>query len=93
MTYRLWYIITWPSAITMSILLLDVVFTDLGRLENALDARETWLCICAYTMQNAIKYSSNCRIIKSLQLHAFVERNMTLSFCSVFLVILKNAVN
>jgi putative membrane protein len=31
MTYRLWYIITWPSAITASILLLDVVFTDLGR--------------------------------------------------------------
>jgi putative membrane protein len=30
MTYRLWYIITWPSAI-LSILRIDAVFTDLGK--------------------------------------------------------------
>jgi putative membrane protein len=31
MTYRLWYIITWPSAILAYFCVLDAVFTDLGK--------------------------------------------------------------
>jgi putative membrane protein len=31
MTYRLWYIITWPSAILASILRIGCLFTDLGK--------------------------------------------------------------
>jgi hypothetical protein len=47
MTYRLWYIITWPSAILANFCVLDAVFTDLGKAAtNALDACKTWLCIC-----------------------------------------------
>jgi putative membrane protein len=76
MTYRLWYIIF--ILLLLAFCFLDVVFTDLGRLGwKCLDARETWLCICAYTMQNAI--------YKQLQndevhfFHAFVGRRTIIS--------------
>jgi uncharacterized membrane protein len=47
MTYRLWYIITWPAILASIFAYWMLFFTDLGKaFTNALDACKTWLCIC-----------------------------------------------
>jgi putative membrane protein len=45
MTYRLWYIITWPSYIGKYFLRIGCCFTDLGKAYKCLGCK-TWLCIC-----------------------------------------------
>ena len=81
MTYRLWYIITWPSAVLASFFcVLDVTFyLDWKCLvANALDARKTWLCFCAVFIplqmpQNIPRIAKRPSKIHH-KLYAFVER-------------------
>jgi putative membrane protein len=78
MTYRLWYIITWHLLFWQAFCFLDVVFTDLGQAWLKMPWMHVnlalYLC-CTYTMQNANKFTSNCKMMSEVFLiHAFVER-------------------
>lgn len=49
MTYRLWYIITWPSAVLASIFAFWMLFFYRCRKDldtDAVDACQAWLCFC-----------------------------------------------
>jgi uncharacterized membrane protein len=66
MTYRLWYIITWPSYIGKYFCVLDAVFTDLGKAWLQMPWMQNLAlylhCIC--TTENANKFSINCKMTK-----------------------------
>jgi putative membrane protein len=98
MTYRLWYIITWPSAILATIFALSLLHLNPGFIEMP------WMqvklgfvvllfiyhfkCHKIYTeLQNdTIKYTSNF-------MRLWNEGATIILFAVVFLVILKNAIN
>ncbi len=101
MTYRLWYIITWPSAVLASIFAFWMLFfTDIG---NAW-LQMSWMHVklgfvfvlylyhykCHKIYQelqnNQVKYTTN-------QMRLWNEGATIILFAVVFLVILKNAVN
>jgi putative membrane protein len=101
MTYRLWYIITWPSAIITSIFAFWMLFfTDAGNIW----LQQPWMhvklgfvfflylyqikCHQIYLQlqQDQVKYSSNF-------MRLWNEIATIILFAVVFLVILKNAVN
>ena len=101
MTYRLWYIITWPSAILASIFAFWMLFfTDLGRAWMLMPWMHVklgfvlllylyhWKCHLIYReLQNdVVKYSSN-------YMRLWNEGATIILFAVVFLVILKNAFN
>jgi putative membrane protein len=97
MTYRLWYIITWPSAILASIFAYWMLFfTDLGKAcYKCLDACKTWLylhCICTTKMPTNFQSIANDQIKYSTNFMR-LWNDATSFFFAVFLVILKNAVN
>jgi putative membrane protein len=101
MTYRLWYIITWPSAILASFFAYWMLFfTDLGAAWIQMPWMHVklgfvfllylyhWKCHVIYNelQQDAVKYSSNF-------MRLWNEGATIILFAVVFLVILKNAVN
>ena len=101
MTYRLWYIITWPSAILASIFAFWMLFfTDIGKAWLLMPWMHVKLgfvfllylyhfkCHSIYKeLQNdEVKYTSNF-------MRLWNEGATLILFAVVFLVILKNAVN
>ena len=101
MTYRLWYIITWPSAILASIFAFWMLFfTDIGKAWLLMPWMHVKLgfvfllylyhfkCQSIYKeLQNdEVKYTSNF-------MRLWNEGATIILFAVVFLVILKNAVN
>ena len=101
MTYRLWYIITWPSAVLASIFAFWMLFfTDLGKAWLLMPWMHVKLgfvfvlylyhykCQKIYQeLQNdQVKYSTN-------YMRLWNEGATIILFAVVFLVILKNAVN
>lgn len=98
MTYRLWYIITWPSAVLASIFAFILLYLTPGFLEMpwmhvklgfvfALYLYH-WKCqiIFSELQKDEVKYSNNW-------MRLFNEGATIILFAVVFLVILKNAVN
>ena len=101
MTYRLWYIITWPSAILASIFAFWMLFfTDLGKAWLLMPWMHVKLgfvfllylyhikCHSIYKelQKNEVKYSSNF-------MRLWNEGATIILFAIVFLVVLKNAFN
>ena len=98
MTYRLWYIITWPSAILATIFALLLLHLNPGFLEMpwmqvklgfvVLLFMYHFKCQKIYTeLQNdTVKYTSNF-------MRLWNEGATIILFAVVFLVILKNAIN
>jgi len=98
MTYRLWYIITWPSAVLATIFALLLLHLNPGFLEMpwmqvklvfvVLLFMYHFKCHKIYTeLQNdTIKYTSNF-------MRLWNEGATIILFAVVFLVILKNAIN
>ncbi|HMI06037.1 MAG TPA: CopD family protein [Flavobacterium sp.] len=101
MTYRLWYIITWPSAILASIFAFWMLFfTHLGRAWIQMPWMQVKLCfvfllylyhlkchqIFRQLQNDEVKYTSNF-------MRLWNEGATIILFAVVFLVILKNAVN
>ena len=101
MTYRLWYIITWPSAILSSVFAFWMLFfTDLGQAWLQMPWMHVklgfvfalflyhWKCQNMFTQlqNNKVKYSSNF-------MRLWNEGATIILFAVVFLVILKNAFN
>jgi putative membrane protein len=101
MTYRLWYIITWPSAVLASIFAYWMLFfTDLGKSWLQMPWMHVKLgfvfvlylyhykCHKIYTeLQNdEVKYTTN-------YMRLWNEGATIILFAVVFLVVLKNAVN
>jgi putative membrane protein len=101
MTYRLWYIISWPSAVLASIFAFWMLFfTDLG---NAW-LQMPWMHVKLGFVFALYLYHYKChRIFKELQndevkyttnyMRLWNEGATVILFAVVFLVILKNAVN
>ena len=98
MTYRLWYIITWPSAVLESIFAVTLLYLSPGFLEMpwmhvklgfvfALYLYH-WKCQIIFNelQKDEVKYSNNW-------MRLFNEGATIILFAVVFLVILKNAVN
>lgn len=98
MTYRLWYIITWPSAVLASIFAFILLYLTPGFLEMpwmhvklgfvfALYLYH-WKCQIIFNelQKDEVKYSNNW-------MRLFNEGATIILFAVVFLVILKNAVN
>lgn len=101
MTYRLWYIITWPSAILASFFAFWMLFfTEMGRVWLQMPWMHVKLgfvfvlylyhlkCHQIYNQlqKNVVKYSSNF-------MRMWNEIATIILFAVVFLVILKNAIN
>jgi putative membrane protein len=98
MTYRLWYIITWPSAVLATIFALWLLDLNPAWLEMswmhvklvfvALLFAYQYKCQIIYTnlQKNVFKYSSNF-------MRLWNEGATIILFAVVFLVILKNAFN
>ncbi len=101
MTYRLWYIITWPSAILASIFAFWMLFfTAIGKAWLLMPWMHVKLgfvfllylyhikCHCIYKelQKNEVKYSSNF-------MRLWNEGATIILFAVVFLVVLKNAFN
>jgi putative membrane protein len=101
MTYRLWYIITWPSAILASIFAFWMLFfTDIGKSWLLMPWMHVKLgfvfllylyhikCHLIYKelQKNEVKYTSNF-------MRLWNEGATIILFAVVFLVVLKNAVN
>ena len=101
MTYRLWYIITWPSAILASIFAYWMLFfTAIGKAWLLMPWMHVKLgfvfllylyhikCHCIYKelKKNEVKYSSNF-------MRLWNEGATIILFAVVFLVVLKNAFN
>jgi len=101
MTYRLWYIITWPSAILASIFAFWMLFfTDVGKAWMLMPWMHVklgfvfllyiyhWKChsIYLHLQKDGTKYSSNF-------MRLWNEGATIILFSVVFLVILKNAVD
>ena len=101
MTYRLWYIITWPSAVLASFFAFWMLFfTDLG---NAW-LQMPWMHVKLGFVFVLYLYQYKChKIFKELQndeinyttnfMRLWNEGATIILFAVVFLVILKNAVN
>ena len=101
MTYRLWYIITWPSAVLASIFAFWMLFfTDLGKSWLQMP----WMHVKLGFVFVLYLYHYKChRIFKELQndqvkyttnyMRLWNEGATIILFAVVFLVILKNAVN
>ena len=98
MAYRLWYIITWPSAVLASIFAFILLYLTPGFLEMpwmhvklgfvfALYLYH-WKCQIIFNelQKDEVKYSNNW-------MRLFNEGATIILFAVVFLVILKNAVN
>lgn len=101
MTYRLWYIITWPSAVLASIFAFWMLFfTDLGKAWLLMPWMHVKLgfvfllylyhikCHSIYKelQNNEVKYTSNF-------MRLWNEGATIILFAVVFLVVLKNAIN
>ena len=101
MTYRLWYIITWPSAFLASIFAFwMLLFTDLGQAWLKMPWMHVKLCfvfllylyhwkchlIFKDLQNNKVKYSNTF-------MRLWNEGATIILFAVVFLVVLKNAVN
>jgi putative membrane protein len=101
MTYRLWYIITWPSAVLASFFAFWMLFfTDLGHAWILMPWMHVKLCfvfllylyhlkchrIYLQLQKDEIKYTSNF-------MRLWNEGATIILFSIVFLVVLKNAVN
>jgi putative membrane protein len=101
MTYRLWYIITWPSAVLASIFAYWMLFfTDIGKAWMLMPWMHVklgfvfllylyhWKCHLIYRelQSDEVKYTSNF-------MRLWNEGATIILFAVVFLVILKNAVN
>ena len=101
MQYRLWYIITWPSAVLASIFAFWMLFfTDLGRSWLQMP----WMHVKLGFVFALYLYQWKCHLIfKELQndqvkyttnfMRLWNEGATIILFAVVFLVILKNAVN
>ncbi|WP_409417764.1 CopD family protein [Flavobacterium sp. PS2] len=101
MTYRLWYIITWPSAVLASIFAFWMLFfTDLGKSWLQMPWMHVKLCFVFLLYL----YHGKChQIFKQLQndevkhtnnfMRLWNEGATIILFSVVFLVVLKNAVN
>jgi len=101
MTYRLWYIITWPSAVLASIFAFWMLFfTDLGKAWLQMP----WMQVKLGFVFVLYLYHYKChKIFKELQndqvkyttnyMRLWNEGATIILFAVVFLVILKNAVN
>nr|WP_315144807.1 CopD family protein [uncultured Flavobacterium sp.] len=101
MTYRLWYIITWPSAVLASIFAFWMLFfTDLGKAWLEMP----WMQVKLGFVFVLYLYHYKChKIFKELQndqvkyttnyMRLWNEGATIILFAVVFLVILKNAVN
>ena len=101
MTYRLWYIITWPSAVLASIFAFWMLFfTDLGKSWLQMP----WMHVKLGFVFVLYLYHYKChKIFKQLQnnevkyttnyMRLWNEGATIILFAVVFLVILKNAVN
>lgn len=101
MTYRLWYIITWPSAVLASIFAFWMLFfTDLG----SAWLKMPWMHVKLGFVFLLYLYHLKChQIFKQLQndqvkhsstfMRLWNEGATIILFAVVFLVILKNAVN
>jgi putative membrane protein len=101
MTYRLWYIITWPSAVLASIFAFWILFfTDLGKAWLEMP----WMQVKLGFVFVLYLYHYKChKIFKELQndqvkyttnyMRLWNEGATIILFAVVFLVILKNAVN
>ena len=101
MTYRLWYIITWPSAVLGSIFAYWMLFfTDLGQSW----LQQPWMHVKLGFVFALYLYHWKCHLIfKELQndvvkystnyMRLWNEGATIILFAVVFLVILKNAVN
>ena len=101
MQYRLWYIITWPSAILASIFAFWMLFfTDLGRSWLQMP----WMHVKLGFVFALYLYQWKCHLIfKELQndqvkyttnfMRLWNEGATIILFAVVFLVILKNAIN
>ena len=98
MTYRLWYIITWPSAILATIFALSLLHLNSGLLEMS------WMQVKLVFVVLLFIYHLKChQIFKELQndevkytqnfMRLWNEGATLILFAVVFLVILKNAVN
>jgi putative membrane protein len=98
MTYRLWYIITWPSAVLASIFAVFLIYISPGFLDMpwmhvklgfvfALYLYH-WKCQIIFNQlqKDEVKYSNNW-------MRLWNEGATIILFAVVFLVILKNAVN
>ena len=98
MTYRLWYIITWPSAVLATVFAVTLLYLSPGFLEMpwmhvklgfvfALYLYH-WKCQIIFNelQKDEVKYSNNW-------MRLFNEGATIILFAVVFLVILKNAVN
>ena len=101
MTYRLWYIITWPSAILASLFAFYMIFfTDLGQAWLT----QPWMHVKLGFVFLLYLYHSKCQQIFNLHqkdvykktsnyMRLFNEGATIILFAVVFLVVLKNAVN
>lgn len=101
MTYRMWYIITWPSAVLASIFAFWMLFfTDLGRAWLQM----TWMHVKLGFVFLLYLYHAKChQIFNQLQrnevrytsniMRLWNEGATIILFAVVFLVILKNAFN
>jgi putative membrane protein len=101
MTYRLWYIITWPSAVLSSIFAFWMIFfTEIG---NAW-LHQPWMHVKLGFVFALYLYHGKCQIIfNELQndtvkysntwMRLWNEGATIILFAVVFLVVLKNAVN
>ena len=98
MTYRLWYIIAWPSAILATIFALSLLHLNPGILEMS------WMQVKLVFVVLLFIYHLKChQIFKELQydevkyspnfMRLWNEGATLILFAVVFLVILKNAVN
>ncbi|RZL43017.1 MAG: CopD family protein [Pedobacter sp.] len=98
MTYRLWYIITWPSAIIASIFAFILLYLNPGFLQMP------WMHVKLGFVFALYLYHLKChQIFKQLQndevrysnnwMRLWNEGATIILFAVVFLVILKNAVN
>ena len=98
MTYRLWYIIAWPSAILATIFALSLLHLNPGLLEMS------WMQVKLVFVVLLFIYHLKChQIFKDLQndevkyspnfMRLWNEGATLILFAVVFLVILKNAVN
>jgi putative membrane protein len=98
MTYRLWYIITWPSAILATIFALSLLHLNSGLLEMS------WMQVKLVFVVLLFIYHLKChQIFKELQndevkytpnfMRLWNEGATLILFAVVFLVILKNALN
>ena len=98
MSYRLWYIITWPSAVLATVFAITLLFLMPGWLQ------QPWMHVKLGFVLLLILYQLKCQQIFS-QLQNDVVKHSTgfmrlwnegatiILFAVVFLVILKNAVN